>query len=119
MIWLVILAAVPAVVVGVWVISQVMGLILMLALAGIIGAAMGSLLNYKGSLLFSVGAGLAGAVLGTVFANILDVPKFLTLWNLPVLWTAIGAAAVVGIAKVVTPDNKERRLGGGPSGLLR
>jgi uncharacterized membrane protein YeaQ/YmgE (transglycosylase-associated protein family) len=120
MIWLAILGAILAVVIAFWLISSVIGFILMLVLAGIIGAAMGSLLNYKGGLLFSVGAGLVGAVVGTIIANILNMPGFLgfELFNLPVLWTAVGSALVVGVAKVVAP-NENRRLGSGTSGLLR
>jgi uncharacterized membrane protein YeaQ/YmgE (transglycosylase-associated protein family) len=118
MIWLIILGAILALVVAFWLIGQVIGFILMLALAGIIGAAIGSLLNYRGGILFSIGAGLAGAVIGTVIANLLGMPKFLTLWNLPILWTVVGAAAVVAAAKVVMPGDR-RRLGGGSRELLR
>ncbi len=119
MIWLVVLALLLAVAVGAWLIGQLIGLVLMLVLAGVIGAAMGALLKYKGSFLFSIGAGLAGAVLGTVIANVLDVPKFLTLWHLPVFWTAIGAALVVAAAKVIAPTEQHGRIRGGNRGLLR
>ena len=119
MIWLVLLALLLAVAVGFWLIGQVIGLVLMLALAGIIGAVMGSLLNYKGGFLYSIGAGLVGAVIGTIIANVLGAPKLLTLWNLPVLWTAIGAAVVVAATKVVMPEGGGRRLGAGGRGLLR
>jgi hypothetical protein len=121
MIWLVILGAILAVVIAAWLISSVIGFILMLVLAGIIGAATGSLLNYKSGLLFSVGAGLVGAVVGTIIANILNLPGFLgfELFNLPVLWTALGSALVVGVAKVVAPNEDRRRLGSGAGGLLR
>lgn len=120
MIWLIILGVILAVVIAAWVISSVIGFILMLVLAGIIGAAMGSLLNYRSGILFSVGAGLVGAVVGTIIANILNLPGFLgfSLFNLPVLWTALGSALVVTIAKVVAP-NEDRRLGSGTRGLLR
>lgn len=121
MIWLVLLALLLAVVIGMWVVGKLIGLILLLALAGIIGAAMGALLNYKGSFLYSIGAGLVGAVIGTVLANILNLPGFLgfELFNLPVLWTAGGAAIVVAITKVMSPGDDTRRIGGGNRGLLR
>lgn len=120
MIWLIILGAILAVVVAMWVISSVIGLILFLVLAGIIGALMSSWLNYRGGVLFSVGAGLAGAAVGTIIANILNLPGFLgfELFNVPLLWTALGSALVVGAAKVVAPK-ENRRLGSGAGGLLR
>ncbi|MGD9894656.1 MAG: hypothetical protein AB7R89_31625 [Dehalococcoidia bacterium] len=125
MIWLVILGAILAIALTVWLLSSVIGFVigigLMLVLGGVIGAAMGSLLNYKRGILFSVGAGLIGAVVGTIIANILNMPGFLgfELFNLPVLWTALGSALVVGIAKVVAPNENRQRLGSGTSGLLR
>ncbi len=119
MIWLVLLALLLAVAVGFWLIGQLIGLVLMLALAGIIGAAMGSLLCYKGSFLFSIAAGLIGAVVGTIIANVLGVPKFLTLWHLPVIWTAVGAALVTVAAKIVAPSEQHPRLGSRSRGLLR
>jgi uncharacterized membrane protein YeaQ/YmgE (transglycosylase-associated protein family) len=128
MIWLVILGAILAIALTIWLLSSVIGFVigigLMLVLGGVIGAAMGSLLNYKRGILFSVGAGLVGAVVGTVIANILNMPGFLgfELFNLPVLWTALGSALgsalVVGVAKVVAPNEDRKRLGSGTSGLL-
>ena len=124
MIWLVILGAILAIALTVWLLSSVIGFVigigLMLVLGGVIGAAMGALLNYKRGILFSVGAGLVGAVVGTVIANILNMPGFLgfELFNLPVLWTALGSAIVVGVAKVVAPNEDRKRLGSGTSGLL-
>ena len=119
MIWLLLLALILAVVIGAWVIGKLVGLILMLVLAGIIGAAMGSVLKYKGGMLYSVGAGLVGAVIGTVIANILGVPKFVTIAHLPIFWTAIGAALVVAATKLVAPNEARSRLRGGNRGLLR
>jgi uncharacterized membrane protein YeaQ/YmgE (transglycosylase-associated protein family) len=118
-IWVVLLALILAIVVGAWVVGKLVGLVLMIVLAGVIGAAMGSLLKYKGGLLYSVGAGLVGAVVGTVIANILGAPKLLTIANLPILWTVVGAALVVVATKVVMPGDGSRRLGGGIRGLLR
>jgi uncharacterized membrane protein YeaQ/YmgE (transglycosylase-associated protein family) len=121
MIWLVILGVILAIVIAASLISSVIGFILMLVLAGVIGAVMGSALNYKRGLIFSVGAGLVGAVVGTIIANILNMPGFLgfELFNLPLLWTALGSALVVGVAKVVAPNEDRQRLGSGTSGLLR
>ena len=119
MIWVVLLAVILAIAIGAWVVGKLIGLVLMLALAGVIGAVMGSVLKYRGGFLYSIGAGLVGAVLGTIIANVLGAPKLLTLWNLPVLWTAIGAAIVVAATKVVMPAEGPRRLGGGSRGLLR
>lgn len=116
---LLILALILAVIVGFWVIKSVLGLVLMLALAGLIGWAAQSLLGYRRGSLFSIGAGLVGAVLGTVLANILHAPKFPELFNLPLLWTAVGSIAVVAVAKVVAPRDEVKRLGSGSSGLLR
>jgi uncharacterized membrane protein YeaQ/YmgE (transglycosylase-associated protein family) len=116
---LLILALILAVVIGFWVVKSVLGLVLMIALAGLIGWAAQSLLGYRRGSLFSIGAGLLGAVLGTVLANILNAPKFPELFNLPLLWTAVGAAAVVAVAKVVAPRDELKRLGGGSRGLLR
>jgi uncharacterized membrane protein YeaQ/YmgE (transglycosylase-associated protein family) len=119
MIWVVLIALILAIAIGAWVVGKLIGLVLMLALAGIIGAAMGSLLKYKGGFLYSIGAGLVGAVIGTIIANVLGAPKLLTLWNLPVFWTAIGAAVVVAATKLILPADGTRRLGGGSRGLLR
>jgi len=118
MIWLIILGVILAIAIGAWLIGQVIGFVLMLVLAGIIGAAVGSLLNYKGGVIFSVAAGLIGAVVGTVLAKILHLPTFPELFNLPLLWTTVGAAAVTAVGKVVMPNDR-RRLGGGTRGLLR
>jgi len=119
MIFVFLIALLLAVVIGFWVIGKVVGLALMLFLAGLIGAAAGSLLNYRGSFLFSVAAGLIGAVVGTVIANVLDLWKGPELFNLPLLWTVVGSALVVGVAKVVAPNEDRRRLGSGTGGLLR
>jgi uncharacterized membrane protein YeaQ/YmgE (transglycosylase-associated protein family) len=120
---LLILALILAVVVGFWILSSilgfVLGLALTIALGGLIGWAAGSVLGYKRGPIFSIGAGLLGAVLGTVLANILNAPKGPTPFDLPLLWTIIGSVAVVAVAKVVAPKDDLKRLGGGSSGLLR
>ncbi|HET9476234.1 MAG TPA: hypothetical protein VFP63_01965 [Dehalococcoidia bacterium] len=112
MIWLIVLGLILALFLGAWIIGQVMGFILMLVLAGIIGALVGSWLNYKGGVIFSVAAGLIGAVLGTAVANIFNLPQFPELFNLPLLWTTAGAAAVTAVGKVVMPDARQQaRIG--------
>jgi|GEM_PF-2095752 len=112
------LAVVIGLVVVGWVIGSVIGFVLMLLLAGLIGALASKVVGYRGGIVFSVGAGLLGAVLGTIIANIIGAPKLLTLWNLPVLWTVVGAFATVAVAKVVLPGDRGS-LRGGNSGLLR
>jgi uncharacterized membrane protein YeaQ/YmgE (transglycosylase-associated protein family) len=116
---LIILGLVLAVVVGFWILQSVLGLVLMIALAGLIGWGAQAVLGYRRGALFSIGAGLLGAVLGTVLANILNAPKFPELFNLPLLWTIIGSALVVGVAKVVAPSPEVKQLGSGNRGLLR
>ena len=119
MIFLFLLALVLAIVIGFWLIGQLVGIALMLLLAGLIGAAAQALIGYKGGFLFSIVAGLVGAVVGTVLANALDAPKFPTLFNLPLLWTTVGAIGVVAVAKAVAPRNDHVRLGRGDRRLLR
>lgn len=116
---LVILGLILAVLVGFWILQSILGLALMIALAGVIGWGAQSVLGYRRGALFSIGAGLLGAVLGTVLANILNAPKFPELFNLPLLWTIVGSAVVVAVAKVVAPHDEVKQLGSGSRGLLR
>lgn len=115
---LLILGLILAVLIGLFLVKTLIGFALMLVLAGLIGAAAQSVLGSRRGVIFSVGAGLVGAVVGTVLANVLGLPKFPELFNLPLLWTAIGSAAVVGVAKVVAPERGGKRLGT-TRGLLR
>jgi uncharacterized membrane protein YeaQ/YmgE (transglycosylase-associated protein family) len=107
------LALLLAVIVGLFVIKAVVGFAIMVLLAGLIGAAAKHWVGYRGGFLYSIGAGLLGAVVGTVFANLLNAPKWPELYNLPLLWTAVGAVAVSLVAKVVTPLTHRARLGSG------
>ena len=119
MIFLILIALLLAVIAGFWLVGQLVGLVLTLFIAGLIGAAAGSWLKYKGGMLFSIGAGLVGAVVGTVLANVLNMPKLLTIADLPILWTVVGSLAVVGAAKVIAPRSDSRQLGKSNQGLLR
>ena len=118
-IFLFLFAVLIAVVVGIWLVGKLVGIALMLLLAGLIGAGAQSVLGYRGGFLFSIGAGLVGAVLGTILANVLNAPKFPELFNLPLLWSMVGAIGVVAAAKVVAPREDRRRLGRSDRGLLR
>jgi uncharacterized membrane protein YeaQ/YmgE (transglycosylase-associated protein family) len=112
MIWLILLGVVLAVILGLALIKSIIGFILMLVLAGIIGTLVGSWLKYRGGVIFSVAAGLIGAVLGTAVANIFNLPQWPELFNLPLLWTTAGAAVVTAVGKVVMPDERQQaRIG--------
>lgn len=91
-----------------WLISSVVGLVFMLLLAGLIGVLAQKLVGYKGGFLFSIGAGLIGAVAGTILANVLGVAKGPELFNLPLLWTVVGSLGVAAVAKVAMPRQRGR-----------
>jgi uncharacterized membrane protein YeaQ/YmgE (transglycosylase-associated protein family) len=112
MIFLFLIGLVLAIVVGFWLIGQLVGLAIMLLIAGLIGALAQSVLKYNGGFLFSIGAGLVGAALGAIAAKLLGLPSLLVLGGLPVVWATVGSLAVVAAAKVVNGDG--RRLTGGP-----
>lgn len=120
---LLILALILAAVIALWVVAKIVGaivgLLLMILLGGLIGAAAQSVVGYKGGFLFSIGAGLVGAVVGTIIANLLGAPKLLTLANLPILWTVVGSVAVVAAAKLVRPNESRTKISGVDSRLLR
>jgi uncharacterized membrane protein YeaQ/YmgE (transglycosylase-associated protein family) len=118
-IFLILIALLLAIIVAGFIIKSLVGLALMLLVAGLIGALAGSWLNYKGGFLFSIGAGLIGAVVGTIIANILHLPKFPELFNLPLLWTVAGSVIVVAAAKVVAPRGDSKQLSNRDRALLR
>lgn len=59
--------------------------------------------NRRGNPLVSIVIGFAGAVVGTVIAELLNLPRFFSIGGLPVIWTVIGAIIVALIWGAVMP----------------
>lgn len=79
---------------------SLMGLILLLVVAGICGVIGQSLAGYShGGCLASVALGFIGAVLGTWLAGLLGLPTMLNVMvgghPFPIIWSIIGAALFV------------------------
>ncbi len=113
--WLI--ALLLALIVFIKIVGFVFGAVFWLAgtliLAGLASAAAQSLLKYRGNLSFTLLSGLIGGVLGIVLAKVLSVPDWLQwprVGGFPVLWTLVGAAIVVIVAKLVLPARQDTRM---------
>lgn len=60
--------------------------------------------RHRGGILSSIAVGFLGALVGSIAAEPLDAPAFITLGGLPVVWTILGAIAVAAVWDALTKD---------------
>lgn len=106
MLAVILLLAVLVLVLFMVVVRTIIGLVLLLVIAGLCGAIAESITGYRtGSLVYTVALGLIGAAVGSLIARLLDLPGILS-WSvggLPVLLTIIGAVLVLFLLKLIRP----------------
>lgn len=58
--------------------------------------------------LFTLLIGFVGAIVGAIIARLSDLPRFVSIGGLPVIWTIIGAIVVVFVWHLVRPERELR-----------
>ena len=77
-------------------------LLILLLLAGICGV-LGQMLTgfSRGGLMFSIGVGVIGALIGKWLAGMLGLPELIPLnvggFTFPILWAVVGSVILVGL----------------------
>ncbi len=92
-----------------FVVKLLFGLAMLVLFALIAGLIARSVVNYRGSLAFTVVSGIIGGIVGAIGAAILHLPlRGLDIGGLPVIYTLAGTILVVAVAKLF--DRPARRL---------
>ncbi|WP_110515697.1 GlsB/YeaQ/YmgE family stress response membrane protein [Herpetosiphon llansteffanensis] len=94
---------------------SVIGLLLMLLIAAVCGAAGQAIAGYSmGGLLASIGVGFIGALLGTWIAGNTGLPELLTIdiegKPFPIIWSIIGATLFALLISFVRAPRRRRRV---------
>jgi len=89
------------------------GLLLLLVVAGICGAIGRSIGGGpRGGVIASIAIGFVGAVLGTFLAHALHLPQVFTVavdgQTFPIIWSIIGAASFVAVLHLLSGTRKKR-----------
>lgn len=106
MLALLLLLAVLLLVLFIVVVRTVIGLVLLLVIAGLCGAAAEYITGYRtGNIVYTVALGLIGAAIGSLIARLLDLPGILSwsIGGLPVLLAILGAVLLLFLLKLLRP----------------
>jgi len=85
-------------------------LLIFLLIAAICGAIGTSVAGFTSRGCFTnIGIGLVGAIIGTWLSQYFNVPDFIRLRGIPILWTIVGSALFVLLLGVLTGNSSRRR----------
>ena len=85
------------------IVKAVVGAVMLIIVAFVAGLIATSVLKYSGGLKFTFLAGLGGGILGWVIARLFSLPLAFSIGGLPLIWSILGAMAVVFVAKLGQP----------------
>jgi uncharacterized membrane protein YeaQ/YmgE (transglycosylase-associated protein family) len=95
------------------VVRTILGLLLLLLLAGLCGAVAQSLLEYKrGGIGTTLLIGLVGAAVGAIIARVFGLPLLLVISRLPIIWSLAGSIVLVVALKLVAPEQPKDAIPG-------
>lgn len=94
---------------------SVVGFLLLLLVAGIVGAVAQAIVGFsRGGCLASIGVGLVGALLGMLIARAAGLPDLLAVdidgTSFPVVWSLLGSALFVAVLSLIS-RSRARRTG--------
>ncbi len=90
-------------------VHSILGIILFLAVAGLCAAVAEYVLGIHQGMVTTVLIGLIGAAVGVILRSLLNLPAWLSIAGIPLVWTILGSLIVVLIVRLVTGGRRRPR----------